>query len=326
MPTPYLSSPRATSNMRVSLITSICTLTLLLSPLFAKAATIAPSVVELDSFPGEVVESTITVFNTGASEQTYFLDLLAFEPNGQDGTPLFTPFNTSQNEFLSWIDFPVREVSVPAVSKVDVPFSVVIPDDVPAGSYYGAITVSTAPTDVVSSNGATIEAKTAVLVFLTVGGETIEKLELLDFTLERSDASHPFGLFSYRLQNQGNVHLTPKGEIRIRGIFGQTVRILDANQTEGRVLPDSTRTFTVSYEQVEGNWIARAGDQLRHLAFGPMTAELSLDYGSDNTIEASWSLWAIPYELINLLLVIVVIIGGAFVVGTLRGQQGSRRL
>lgn len=305
------------------LFLTICVLALALSPSVAQMASLSPSIIDLRSSGSEVVESSFTIFNTGASEQMYFLDLLAFEPSGEDGTPLFTPEKTSQSAFLSWIDFPVREVLVPAVSKVEVPFRVVVPDDIAAGGYYGAITVSTAPTEVVASNGATIEAKTAILVFLTVDGETVEKLELLDFILERDDASHPFGLFSYRLQNQGNVHLTPVGDIHIRGMFGQTVRILDANSTEGRVLPSSTRTFTVPYPSVEGGWMTRAGDQLRHLAFGPMTAELSLAYGADSTIEASWNVWAIPYELINLLVLIIVVIGGVFVLGSLRKQKNK---
>ena len=301
---------------------TICVLALALSPSIGQTASLSPSIIEIASSRAEVAESSFTIFNTGASEQVYFLDLLAFEPSGEDGTPLFTPEETSQSEFLSWIVFPAREVLVPAVSKVEVPFRVVVPDDVAAGSYYGAITVSTSPTDVVASNGATIEAKTAILVFLTIEGETVEKLELLDFSLERDDASHPFGLFSYRIQNQGNVHLTPVGEIRLRGMFGQTIRLLDANEGEGRVLPSSTRTFTIFYQPVSGGWLQRAGDQLRNLAFGPITAELSMTYGTDGIIQASWPLWAIPYELINLLILIVVVIGSAFVLAFLRKRKG----
>src|SRR3989339_749400 len=298
---------QATSSMKKHLTTFICTLALLLSPLFAHAAAVSPSVIELSSSLGGVIDSSFTIFNTGASEQVYFLDLLAFEPNSEDGTPMFTPEASDQNELLSWIDFPVREASVPAQSKVEVPFNVAVPDDVASGSYYGAITVSTAPSDIVASNGAMIEAKTAILVFLTIEGETIEKLELLDFALEQTDASHPFGLFSFRIQNQGNVYLAPAGEIRLTGLFGQTIVELDANPTEGRVLPGSTRTFTVVYESPDTSWLQTAGYQLRHLAMGPVTAELQLVYGADGRMEATWSFWMFPSELINVVLVVVAI-------------------
>ncbi len=292
---------------------SLCALALLLSPMLGQASAISPAVVELAGSRGETIESIFTVLNAGASDQLYFLDLLSFESSGEDGTPAFVPKKTNGDAFLSWVVFPVHEVLVPARSKVEVPFQVVVPDDIASGSYYGAITVSTAPSDVVETNGATIEAKTAILVFLTVAGETVESLELLDFTLEQTDASHPFGLFSFRLQNQGNVHLTPVGEIRLMGMFGQTIVALDANPTEGRVLPGSTRTFTVAYEPADMSWLQTAGYQLRHLAFGPINAELKLVYGGDGRIEATWSFWMIPWELINFVLVIVAVLLALFI-------------
>lgn len=290
---------------------TICVLALALSPFVGQTASLSPSTIEIVSSGAEVAESSFTIFNTGASEQTYFLDLLAFEPSGEDGTPLFTPEKTSQSEFLSWIDFPVREVLVPAVSKVEVPFRVVVPDDIAAGSYYGAITVSTAPTDIVTSNGATVEAKTAILVFLTVEGETVEKLELLDFTFEQAGSTLPFGTFRFRLQNQGNVHLTPAGEIRLTGLFGQTIVSVDANEIQGRVLPSSTRTYEVILDPGATSWLDRAGHQLKYLMFGPVTAELVLTYGQDESITAQVSIWVIPTELL------VVLVSGLLVLGLL---------
>lgn len=288
---------------------TICVLALALSPSVGQMASLSPSTIEIVSSGAEVAESSFTIFNTGASEQKYFLDLLAFEPSGEDGTPLFTPEKTSQSAFLSWVDFPVREVIVPAISKVDVPFRVVIPDDIAAGSYYGAITVSTAPTDVVASNGAIVETKTAILVFLTVTGETIEKLELLDFTFEQIGSTLPFGTFRYRLQNQGNVHLTPTGEIRLTGLFGQTIARIDANETQGRVLPFSTRTYEVVLDPGETSWLDRAGYQLKHFLFGPVTVKLFLSYGQGGSITSRTAMQVIPTELL------IILGGGLLVLG-----------
>jgi len=290
---------------RLFLIT--CALASVLSPAVTFAAAVSPSVIELSASRGEDLDSTFTILNTGASEQMYFLDLLAFEPDGEDGTPVFTSQEASQNEFLSWINFPVREISVPATSKVDVPFQVVVPDDVVSGSYYGAITVSSAPTDVVASNGAIVEAKTAILVFMTVEGETVEKLELLDFMFEQTDSTLPFGTFRYRLQNQGNVHLSPMGEIILTGPLGQTIVKLDANESQGRVLPSSTRTYEVTLNPGDMSWIDRAGYQLRHLMFGPLTAELALTYGQSKTVTSQTTIQMIPVELLSLLAVSVML-------------------
>ena len=291
------------------LLVHVCTIALLLSPAAVNAAAVSPSVMELNASVGEVIESTFVILNTGVSEQTYFLDRLAFLPSGEDGTPMF--IQDTETPFLSWLDFPLTEVDVPANSKVDVPFRVVVPDDIAAGSYWGAITASTAPTDVVTANGATIESKTAVLVFLTVEGQSREKLALLDFMWEQDDASHPYGWLTYRVQNQGNVYLIPEGEIRIVGMFGQTIASLPANESMGRVLPGSTRTFSVAYEKPDQGWLERAGIQFQTLAFGRITAEFALNYGETGAIEAATPpVIVYPFELLEFVgLVLVVILG-----------------
>ncbi|MCR4314058.1 MAG: hypothetical protein NUV84_02325 [Candidatus Uhrbacteria bacterium] len=287
--------------MKKFVIVCLCALTLLLSPALIRAAAISPSIVELTSSPGETVESSFTILNTGVSEQTYFIDLLAFEPSEEDGTPVFTSGEISENSFLSWMKFPIREVSVPELSKVDVPFSIVVPDDIPAGSYYGAMTVSTAPTEIVAANGAIIEAKTAILVFLTVRGETTEKLELLDFMIEQTDSTLPFGILRYRVQNQGNVHLIPEGEVKLTGLFGQEIASLNANESKGRVLPSSTRTYEIPFGSKDVRWLDRAGYQLKHLLFGPVTAQLTLTYGQTGSLTSQTTIWVIPVELLAIL-------------------------
>ncbi|NQV90427.1 hypothetical protein HQ487_03405 [Candidatus Uhrbacteria bacterium] len=286
--------------MRTYLTIGFCALTLLLSPYIGRAATISPSTIELTSARGQEIESAVTIINTGASEQVYFLDLLGFTPTEETGTPAFAPIDPT-DELAYWIKFPTKEVLVPAQSKVSVPFQVIVPDDVPSGGYYIAITVSTAPTDVVTTNGATIEAKTAMLVFLTVEGETTESLALLEFNVEHKGTTLPQSLFSFRVQNQGNVHLTPEGSVKLKGPFGNVIAVLDANQAQGRVLPDSTRLFQVLYEMNGLSFMERAGYQLSHLAIGPMTAELHLSYGTSGEITAEASIWSTPWELISIL-------------------------
>jgi hypothetical protein len=257
------------------------------------------------------------IFNTGASEQTYFLDLLSFESKGEDGTPVFTPENDSENVFLSWFRFPSYEILIPALSSAEVSFSVVVPDDVSAGSYSGAITVAPAPSDVVAGNGVIIEAKIAILVFLTVEGETHEKLELLDFTIDPLGLTLPFGTLHYRIQNQGNVFLTPMGTVKFVGLFGQEIATVDVNGSEGRILPSSTRTYDVVFSHDEMSWFHRAMYQLRHLMVGPVRAELTLNYGENGSVTAITTTQVVPAELI-------VVTAGSFMFAFLLSRKWSK--
>ncbi|KKR04322.1 MAG: hypothetical protein UT30_C0009G0032 [Candidatus Uhrbacteria bacterium GW2011_GWF2_39_13] len=285
-----------------------CSLALLLISFGAHAAVISPSMLEISSARGEVIHETFTILNTGSSEQTYFFDRVAFKPMEESGTPLFSQETKEASALTSWISFPETQVRVLPASKADVPFEIAIPDDIASGGYYAAITVSPTPTDIVTTNGAIIDAKTAILVLLTVEGETTQQLQLLDFHGALLSSSLPFSSFQFRVQNQGNVHVVPRGQITLKGFFGQTIQVIEVNTVEGRVLPSSTRQFEAQYPQETLSWLGKAGYQLSHLSIGPMTADLALSYGSEGTLFSSLTFWIVPWELILVLAGVIGII------------------
>lgn len=281
---------------------------LLLIPSGTSAFGLVPASIELTASRGETIEASITILNTQDADTEYFLGLMGFQPKDDSGSPeFFTPID-GVSGLTDWIVFESGSVIVPALSSAEVPFKVVVPDDIAAQSYFAAITVSPAPSDVVATNGAIIEAKTASLLFLTVEGETVERLELLDFTSTNGFSDLPFRTYTYRIQNQGNVHLSPTGFIRLTGLFGQTISNVDANPEEGRVLPDSTRTFEVTQENALSTWYDTVAFQLSHLAIGPVTATLDLTYGESGTIQSSLSFWLFPWQLMVTLLGLLIVL------------------
>lgn len=304
--------------MRGNLTTIICSLAFLLISRWTFAATVAPSAIELSGSRGEMVPGTFTIINSQASEQEYFLGTLGFSAKDDSGAPQFFRSSPSQEDELpQWIMLPSSSIVVPAQSTGDVPFQVAIPDDIASGGYYAAITISPAPADVVAANGAILEAKTAILVFLTVEGETEESLALLDFTASGERFDLPFAIFRYRLQNQGNVHVKPEGALTLTGVFGQTMASLDANEAGGRVLPGSTRTFEVRPKSVPQSWYEIVSYQLRYLAIGPVIARLDLSYGdTGQTISSELTLWVFPWQLF----VTIALLAGVIIL-PLRGRS-----
>lgn len=287
----------------------ILSIVLALIPVFAKAAALTPGVIEITSKRGQVVEQTITVINAKAIDQTYFLGVMKFEPSEEGGIPKFIPFEEDHTGLPEWIQFPFSEFIVKANSKQEVKFTISVPSDAKSGGYYAAVTISESPSDLVADNGAIVEAKTAALVLLTVAGETEEKLVLLDFKTSAGVKSNVEGPFEYRVQNQGNVHTTPSGDVLIKDIFGRTVAIFDANPTFGRVLPNSTRQFVVGPPETESNLYEVLKHQMRIFAIGPMTAELLLTYGnSEDVISSQISFWYLPWQIMLTDVVLIVLI------------------
>lgn len=280
--------------------------TLFLLPFDVSAFALSPSSLELSAKRGETISSSITILNTQEMDTEYYVDVMGFQPKDDSGTPEFYTPETGSHELANWILFPNNSFVVPALSASEVPFKVVVPDDVASQGYFAAITVSPAPADIVATNGAIIEAKTASLVFLTVEGETQEQLALLDFTSSGGAADLPFRSYVYRVQNQGNVHVTPVGSIVLTGIFGQTITGLNIDPEQGRVLPDSTRAFEVRQENPLATWYDTVAYQLSHLAIGPVTATLDLSYGEAGSIQSSISFWLFPWQLMVTILGLLI--------------------
>lgn len=277
--------------------TILTSLILFALPHLTYAAAVSPAMIDLEGTRGEVISSTFSVINTQGTDQTYYLDTLSFQAKDESGEPRFLTEETS-DDLSKWISFLADRIIVPARSKVDVPFTVQIPADVTSGSYQSAITVSSAPAEVVATNGAIIEAKTATLVFLLIKGETTKKVVLLDFVSgDKWIQSNLRQTFTYRMQNQGNVYAIPEGQIVLKDVFGRKLRVVDANETKQRVLPATTRSFQAIDQNVVG-FLEIVRDQANHFSIGPVTATLSVNFGDGfESIQATTSFWYVPYQL-----------------------------
>lgn len=285
----------------------ISSILLALIPLTTHAVALAPSVLEISASRGAVVSREIRVINATGMEQSYFLGVLKFAPSEDGGSPQFISYEVDHSGLPDWIVLPFTEFRVPANAKASVPFEIAVPNDVASGGYYAAITVSQAPSDVVADNGAIIEAKTAALLLFTVEGETVEKVELLDFVMDGSLLRSSLGAtFAFRLQNQGNVHVLPAGTVKVTDVLGREVLRMDANPEQGRVLPASTRRFEVTGVQADG-LMDVLKSQMQTLAIGPISAQLDLTYGAgEQKIHSELTFWYIPWQLI---LTVVAFVG-----------------
>jgi hypothetical protein len=287
---------------------TICSFMLLLMPWGTRAATVSPSTLELSGARGEVVETMFSILNTGTSDQTYYVDVLDFGPVDETGTPQFFEVEEGASDLTSWIQFLTKEVAVPAQTAIDVPVNIVLPDDIPSGGYYAAITVANAPADVIADNGAIIEAKTAILVLLTVEGETVEKIALLD--LVGPEDGGIYGDYTFRIQNQGNVHVTPEGSLMLTGALEKAFLTTDANASGGRVLPATTRSYTVTVEDPSTGWVRTAWEQLTHGVFSGVNAQLQIEGGNETQVveiniqRVSWELFSTFAGLMALLLIL----------------------
>jgi hypothetical protein len=245
--------------------------------------------------------------------------MVDFSAQDETGTPALQLSPTAAQTPWSLKPFVkvANTLTVPAGKSMYLPFTVTIPKDQGAGSYYSAI-------EYVAENAQTqqkvnIAASTASLIFVTVPGQAREQLTFKQFGTFVPSADDQTGKFqslftatkpkvmAYRLQNNGNVAEQPQGSIIIKNMFGKTTKTIDkANPKNQLALRNQTRRFEVCISDGQQTATASNGQPATqsvckepNLMPGRYTAKLAVLYGlnGNNTQEvtATASFWYLPW-------------------------------
>lgn len=297
----------------------------------AQALTVSPAILELSIDPGQTITKEITLFNEGAAPVQLYASTQDFEAAGEGGQPKFLPKPVNANEASAsnWITVAPSQIVVDPGKFIKTEFTVSVPLNADPGGHYVAVFWGIQPPTVSGPAAVAVGAKIGSLILIGVTGDIKESGQLKEFTLLKGKVyTHLPVEFAFRFNNDGNIHLKPKGEIIIRNLLGGKAGAVLANDKEARVLPKQTRQFFTSWQKQEvelstaklGLWQKFWSEfqaERANYAFGRYSAQLSLIYGSDQkSAAAKTAFWVIPWALIIiyliLLIVLLIIIGRLF--------------
>lgn len=290
---------------------------------------------------GKTVNDKVTVTNLNRQEKLFLtLQVIDFSGQGETGTPaLKLEANAPQTPWSlkPFISAPKTLEVAPGESK-QVPFSITIPKDQGAGSYYSAIRYVAEADD---GGQVAIGASGATLVFVTVPGQTKESLLLQKFGAYSMQAGKEDGNYTslfvssqpkemaYTLKNQGNVAERPQGSILIKNIFGKEVKVIkDANPKESLALIDQSRRFQVCIADRTDN---EETCKDPGLAPGRYTATLNVFYGINGNqtqeVLATASFWYLPvWFLVVSGIVLLALVGAGYMLyRRFTGAKGFKR-
>lgn len=287
---------------------------------FSQAITISPPRLELDGDPGTTVESEFKVVNDGTSTATYYTQVENFEAKDESGNPQFVQ---TKEGLATWVTV-APSVQIPAGEEKTIPFSIRIPRNAEPGGYFSSIFVRTTPPPTAGGE-VSIGARLGTLLLLRVNGEIQEGVDILEFSTKekkRFFTSLPVELY-YRFQNTGTDRVKPEGEVIIKNLIGLKAKILDANRTDGSVLPRSIRRFDMAWmnggggtedpglnvsARNPGSFFEEAQYQWNHFAVGYYTANLDITFGENNsTANGTFRFFVLPWQLL-------IIIGGGLII------------
>ena len=218
----------------------------------ATSLSVTPPLFQISAEPGQVWQSSIKVINTNDFPLTVYAQPVNFEAEGENGRGRFLPIleqETSGQTLAEWITVTDAPIVIEPESSKEVPFIVNLPETVPPGGHFAAIFIGTRPPAEADSMAVRTAQVVSSLFFLTVSGDVIERGSIREFSVVDSFTEVPSSNFVLRFQNEGNVHVRPRGSITIYNMWGKERGVIPINQHSnfGNVLPSSIRKFEFSW-------------------------------------------------------------------------------
>ena len=291
--------------------------------------TVSPIYFDLSADPGTTLTSKIRLRNNTASPIPIKLGVerLSGDLNGN--------YNLKQDKndsTLSWIRFDNNSIVVKPMEWTDIPFNIDVPKDAAYG-YYWTITFAQDKNSPLAKNGVNLTGAAGVPVLLNVRKEGAKaEAKILNFSAGPLISEYLPVDFTVKVQNTGNVHIKPHGNIFISSGNNKNLAILDINPGLGSVIPNSARIFNASWDDgfitiepkttndgqplidkngklvttLSINW-----DKLTEFRIGRYTANLLLVFDNgkrDVPLESTITFWVLPYKAL-IIIVVALIIG-----------------
>lgn len=310
-------------NRRLTLGLAAGVFSLLFMPRASHAMTVAPPVLNFTLNPGDTVSDVVQVTNEEDAPFKITPQALNFYQKAGDetsGSPEFYPADQVKNgyELAPWIVLKSEAVIVAPHQLVNFPIDIKVPKDAQPGGHFGALQLlATDPNEKSDAGSVSIARGTSVLIFVRVSGDVREEMSVSRFGGDQGTYAHLPVDFHIRLDDTGNLHERPTGDIFIKDMFGRQVAAVPVNPGPEfkTVLPGTSRRF-------DDAWVRRKlpddtseyWQQVKNFGFGKYDATLVLNYGSDNKIlTATWSFWVLPWlalaSFLGIILVLSVLIG-----------------
>lgn len=292
--------------------------------------TLSPTFVNLITDPGKNVDTSIRITNNNNFTEYLKIEVRTFEPSTDGNSPVIRPIREG-DDFADWVTFSETEFSVGSNENKVIDIEINAPETSALGYYY-AFMITRQNTETDPSN-ASIAGGTAVLALLEVRSDNAKReLQIEDFKPEKLFYEYLPAELKVTVRNTGNIHVIPVGDMFIDSMANKEVSTFPVNEGRGNVLPQSTRTYSVNFDDgfavrvaktdKDGNPVRDRNGNIEYktnfdfskmdkFRIGKYEANVILVYDNgerDVPIQATVSFWVIPWKIILGILVILVLV------------------
>ena len=289
--------------------------------------TVSPVFLDLSANPGQTITEKIRIRNNTNSPLPLKISVkrLAGDEVGD-----LTLNEENSDQSLSWINFTNKSFVAPPLEWTDAVFTIQVPTTAAYG-YYFAVTFEH---DIASTvtQGASLTGASAVPILLNVRKEGAKaQAKITEFKIDNVINEYLPIDFKVQVENSGNIHIRPHGNIFITDDSGKDIAILDVNQNLANIIPETKRVFESSWTDgflvredviedgqvkldVNGKPVKKLAinwNKLTSFRVGRYTANLLLVFDNgqrDVTLESTVSFWVIPYKAIAVILIAGIVL------------------
>jgi hypothetical protein len=304
--------------------------------------TVSPVSINLDTSPGVAKSVEIRVKNDAIGPEYLQIDLAKFVADETGARPRILDLEPG-DVFAEWISFSEEQFVVNAGEWKTIVVTFSPPADAALGYYLTLLFNRIQDVTEVGVRQTTITGAPAILMLVNVDTPNAKKeIQLVDFATDAGFYEYLPSKFTVTVENTGNIHVVPSGNIFIDRGNNRDVSIISVNTSGSTILAGSTRTYEVNWDDGMPVWIDKVdngqtvfdenGNTIRQLSWdlskvdrlriGRYTAHLLMVYDNgerDVPIEASVSFWVVPWKLL-LVLAIVLIFALVGVRSTVKGM------
>lgn len=269
----------------------------------------APASEKLTLQPGEKYEGEIVVWNLSERTTTYDIFVRGFRQiENQPGTAIMFTEEEEQRALYSaapWVTVSKQKVDLIPNRNEKIFYEINVPEDATKGEYTVIIAfISEDIQQQLNTTAAFTSLSSGTPILVKVGKDFAENAELLQFDTDRDWYEEPKIKFLTRINNLGDTHITPVGEIVLTNVFDQEVGKIIFNESAQSILRDNSANYETLWDY--GSFLSKDNK----LILGPIKADLIIMYRNFQPgfapLTATTSFWILPWKYILLLLLIII--------------------
>lgn len=167
--------------------------------------------------PEQIIEEGVNVVNNTQEAKTLLIYATDETPSTNGGFAC-KQFSEPVNGVGSWIQVEKDEITLESIASETIPFTITIPEVVDVGEHNGCIIIQEKK-EKTDEAGLKLSFRTGIRVALTVPGEIIKSLKIIDFQIKDKDLNTY--VLSPSIENTGNVSIDANIKVIVSNVFSK---------------------------------------------------------------------------------------------------------